>query len=270
MEAPFKKKATIPRGPVIITLDIETSPIIAYTWGLWKQNIGLNQIIRDWTVLSYCAKTLGQRSVRYLDTADKDDPYDDADIMLALWHELDRADIIIVQNGVKFDLRKINARFLQMGLPPPSPYKLIDTMLEARKVAAFTSNKLEWLATVLTEVRKDKHHQFPGFELWTECLKKNPKAWAVMRKYNPKDVIATEKVYLRLRPYIVGHPNVAVYNDSEKVQCPKCGSTKVHKRGNTSTQTGEYHRYRCTSCMGWSRSRYVINTKGKRQALLSN
>lgn len=257
-------------GPKIITLDIETSPIIAYVWGLWKQNIGLPQIIKDWSVLSWCAKTLGDKEIRYLDVAEQADKYDDDAIMHALWHELDEADIVVVQNGVKFDLRKINARFLQMGLPPPSPYKVVDTMLEARKLAALTSNKLEWLAKVLTDVAKDKHHEFPGFELWTACLRGNPKAWAVMRKYNPKDVIATEKVYLKLRPFIVGHPNVAAYDDDERTRCPKCGSHKVEKRGFYVTQTGKYQRYHCSDCGGWSRGRYTINTKEKRHSLLSN
>jgi len=267
---PFKKKATIPTGPKIITLDIETSPIIAYVWGLFKQHVGLPQIIKDWSVLSWCAKTLGDPEIRYQDVEGQDDLYDDEVIMLTLWHELDEADIIIVQNGIKFDLRKINARFLTMGLPPPSPYKVIDTMLETRKVAAMTSNKLAWLTEKLTTVSKDKHTEFPGFELWTECLKGNPKAWASMRKYNPDDVIGTEELYLRIRPYIVGHPNVANYDDIETERCPRCGSSSLVKKGFARTQTGEYQRYHCGGCGGWSRGRYVINTKGKRRSLLSN
>lgn len=254
----------------IITLDIETSPLQVYCWGLWKQNIGLNQIIKDWSILSYCAKTLHDKSIRYADVAGQDDPYDDTALLLELWHELDEADIIIVQNGVKFDLRKINARFLVLGLPPPRPYKLVDTMLEARKLAALTSNKLEWLAAVLTDTKKDKHNEFPGFELWTECLKNNPRAWAVMRKYNPKDVIATEKVYLKLRPYIVGHPNLAAYDDVEERRCPKCLSPNMQARGFAVTQTGKYQRFRCGKCKGWSRSRYTLNTKEKRESLLTN
>jgi hypothetical protein len=91
-----------------------------------------------------------------------------------------------------------------------------------------------------------------------------------MRKYNPRDVIATEKLYLRLRPYIVGHPNLAVYDDGELTRCPKCNSTKIEKRGNERTQTGLYQRYHCQSCGGWARSRYTGNTLKKRQSLLSN
>lgn len=257
-------------GPKIITLDIETSPIIAYVWGLWKQNVGLNQIIRDWSVLSFSAKTLGEDEVRYHDVADQSDYYDDEAIMALLWHELDEADIVITQNGIRFDHRKINARFLALGMPPPSPYKMVDTKVEAAKHAMFTSNKLEWLAPTLTDERKSSHGKFPGFLLWTECLKGNPEAWAEMREYNPQDVISTEKVYLRLRPYIVGHPNVGAYSESEERQCPNCGSHDVTQRGHRYTQVGKYARFKCGACGAWSRGGYTENTPAKRKSMLRN
>lgn len=256
--------------PKIITLDIETSPIIAYVWGLWKQNIGLPQIIRDWSILSFCAKTLGQPDVRYLDVSNQKDFYDDRKIMKALWKELDQADIIITQNGIRFDIKKINARFLSLGMPPPSPYKVIDTMVEAKNVAALTSNKLEWLAQALTDERKRNHGKFPGFLLWTECLKGNAEAWAEMREYNPQDVIATEEVYLQLRPWIQGHPNVNVYDDDETERCPNCGSDHVVKKGFRFTQVGKYPRFKCGDCGAWSRGGYTENTPGKRKSLLRN
>lgn len=257
-------------GPKIITLDIETSPIVAYVWSLWKQNVGLNQIVRDWTVLSFSAKTLGDRTIRYMDVAGQVDLYDDGAVMSELWKELDSADVIVAQNGIRFDVRKINARFLTLGFAPPTPYKVVDTMVEAKKVAMFTSNKLEWLSAVLTDTPKSKHKSFPGFELWTECLADNPKAWAEMRKYNVQDVKATEALYLKLRPYIEGHPNLAVLDDDETMRCPKCLSPKLQQRGFATTQTGQYPRYQCTSCGGWSRGRYTVNTKQKRKSLLSN
>ena len=51
--------------PRILTLDIETAPIEAYCWGIWEQNIGLDMIIRDWSILCFCAKWLDERSVIY-------------------------------------------------------------------------------------------------------------------------------------------------------------------------------------------------------------
>ena len=256
----------------IVTLDIETSPILAFVWSLWKQNVGLNQIHTDWSILSFCAKVLGEKAVQYEDTGGRGigKVRDDSALMKKLWKVLDDADIIIAQNGVSFDIKKINARLIDLGMPPPSPYKVVDTMLEARKIAKFTSNRLAWLSDVLTDIPKSDHKKFPGFTLWTECLADNPAAWAEMRKYNVIDVKATELVYLKLRPYVIGHPNLAAYTDATDAQCPKCASTDLQKRGTSLTQSGSYPRYQCNSCGGWSRGRYTDNSIKKRRSLLSN
>jgi len=50
-------------GPKIVVLDIETSPIVAYVWSLFKVNIGLNQIVTEWSILSYCLKELGKKKL---------------------------------------------------------------------------------------------------------------------------------------------------------------------------------------------------------------
>lgn len=257
-------------GPRIKTLDIETSPIVAYVWSLWKVNIGLNQIVEEWSILSYCVKDLGNKKVRYEDTSDKANPRDDYDLLVKLRAELVDCDMIIAQNGKAFDLKKINARFIEQGLAPVAPIKVIDTMLIAKDVAKFTSNRLEWLSKHLTDTPKYAHNKFPGMELWSECLKGNRKAWREMKKYNCIDVPATEELYLKLRPYMQGHPNVAAYYDDDKIRCPRCGSTHVTDVGQAYTQTGEYTRYQCGDCGGFARSRYTQNSKAKRLSLLSN
>jgi len=38
------------KKPKILLFDIETAPILAYTWDIWDQNIALNQIKQDWFV----------------------------------------------------------------------------------------------------------------------------------------------------------------------------------------------------------------------------
>lgn len=259
------------KGPRIVTLDIETSPIVAYVWSLWKVNIGLNQIVDEWSILSYCIKELGKRKVSYVDTSKKANPRDDYDLLVALHAELSEVDIVIAQNGKAFDLKKINARFIEKGFAPLPPIKVIDTMLAAKEIAKFTSNKLEWLSKHLTDTPKYAHSEFPGMELWTECLKGNPKAWKVMKHYNCVDVPATEELYLKLRPYMVGHPNLAAYYDDDKMRCPRCASTSLTALSKPAlTQTGEYTRYQCGDCGGFARSRYTKNSKAKRQSLLSN
>lgn len=261
-----------PKGPKIVTIDIETAPIESYHWGLWDQNIGLDQIKVEWTILSFAAKWLGSDNVTYFDTGGRGSGKvrDDKPLLAALWKILDEADIVIAQNGQAFDVKKINARMLVSGMKPYSPIKIIDTMLVSKKHFAFTSNKLAWLSSHLTDTKKSEHKLFPGFELWKECLADNKKAWQEMKKYNVIDVISTEQLYLKLRPWVEGHVNVATYSEMDEMACPKCGSTHMQKRGRTVTQFGEYHRFQCQDCGGWARSRYTTNTNKKRKALLSN
>lgn len=255
-------------GPRVLLIDIETAPILSYVWSLWKQNVGLNQIAGEWYILSFCAKWLGEPEIIYQDI--RHNPHDDTDLMQPLWDLLNEADIIIGQNGKQFDMPKIQARLIMAGFPPPRPYKVIDTLLMARQQFRFTSNKLEWLTDKLTETKKSKHAKFPGFALWAECIKGNPEAWDEMKEYNIPDVTSMEELYIKLRPWYIGHPNMAVYTDSDKLACPKCASTDIQQDGFTFTQVGKYELYHCDSCGGWSRGRYTKNSTAVRKALLSN
>ena len=49
----------------ILLLDIETAPNKVYTWGLWKQNIALNQIDEIGYTLSWAAKWYKDRKVMF-------------------------------------------------------------------------------------------------------------------------------------------------------------------------------------------------------------
>lgn len=267
-----QKKVNVPkRRPGIVTLDIETAPLESYHWGIWEQNIGINQINAEWTILSFSAKWLGEKSVEYMDTGGrgKGKVRDDLVLLQRLWVILNEADIVVAQNGKAFDIKKINTRLLLSGFKPYSPIKVVDTKLVAKKHFSFTSNRLDWMSEHLTQTKKETHKLFPGFELWEECLKDNPKAWAEMKRYNIIDTVATEELYLKLRPWIDMHPNVKIYSEMEEMGCPKCGSNNIQKRGKSYTQTGEYHRFQCTDCGGWARSRYTTNTTEKRKSLLS-
>ena len=258
-------------GPKIGLIDIETAPIEGRVWGLFDQNVGLNQITQEWAILSFAFKELHapKKSIIYMDTFDKEDKRDDLEVCAKLWELIHEYDIFIAQNGKRFDKRKIYARLIMHGFPPPSPVKIEDTMLMARQVAAFTSNKLEWLTTYLTKISKSKHKEFPGFELWSEYLAGNPRARAAMKKYNIPDITSMEELYLRLRPWVRGHSNVAVYTDDEHLACPVCGSHKVEEDGFMFTNVGKYPRYHCNGCGAWSRGRRTVNSLSKRKSLLT-
>jgi hypothetical protein len=256
--------------PRIGIIDIETSPITAHVWGLWDQNVGLDFIEKDWSILSFAFKMLGSKTIVYSDTGGRGAAKvrDDKILTAQIRDVLSDVDIVVAQNGKKFDFRKINARLIAHGHRPPAPYQVIDTMIEARKYFAFTSQKLAYTSKLLTDEPKDEHKKFPGIELWLECLKDNPEAWKVMRKYNIRDIRSTEKVYLKLRPWINNHPNLGMYDNEDRPNCPKCQSTNLTLSGVRITMQGKYNRYQCQDCGGWARGKQMIVAPNVRKAKL--
>lgn len=239
--------------PKVLIFDIETAPILGYVWSIWEQNIGLNQIHKDWHVISWAAKWLGDSKVMYQDQRQAKRIDDDKALLRGIWNLLDEADVVITQNGKAFDQKKLFARFALQGFKPPAPFKHIDTKLLAKKHFAFTSNRLEYLTDKLcTKYKKLKSHKFPGFDLWRECLRGNQAAWAELKKYNIHDVLSLEELYTKLAPWDSG--NVFSQFREGPPACD-CGSTQFQKRGTYNTKIARYQKFQCKGCGGWSRGR---------------
>ena len=154
----------------VLLLDIETAPMRSYTWSCWKQNVGTNQIITDWFILTWSAKWLFDKEVISDRLTDKEVlQEDDKRITKRLWNLLNETDVVIAHNGDKFDIRKVNTRFLIHRLGTPSSYQSIDTLKHARKQLSFSSNRLDYLGEILGLGRKI---DTGGFELWSRCMQK--------------------------------------------------------------------------------------------------
>lgn len=256
------------QGPRILTADIETLPLQTYNWSLFDEPRALDRLIKDWAVFSGAAKWFGSKEVMYMDTSSKATADDDKELVQWLCRLLDKADIVIGQNLQKFDMRKIRARAIFHGIKPFREPEVVDTMLMAKEVGAFTSNRLEYLST-LTETKKDSHDEFPGFKLWLAILANNPRAWEVVKEYNCTDVVSTELLYKTLRPWARRHPNLAHYYNDEVKRCPRCGSKNIKATEIIHKGVSTYQAYRCGNCGGHSRTRFTLNTRDKRKALLS-
>lgn len=260
-----KKQSSAPK---ILILDIETAPVLGYVWGLWENNLGLNQVKSDWYILAWSAKWYGESAskIMYQDQRKAKNIEDDKALLQGIWHLMDEADIIITQNGKAFDEKKLNARFILNGMKPPSSYKSIDTKLIASKKFAFTSNKLEYMTDKLcTKYKKIKHSKFGGFELWKQCLAGNQKAWAEMEKYNKYDVLSLEELYTKLQPWD-SSINFSVYSESLKHTCA-CGSSNFKKNGYKYTSVGKYQRYVCLDCGSEAKDRENLLSKDKKASL---
>lgn len=252
-------------GPKILVYDIETAPLRAHVWSMWQQGVGLNQIEKDWFILSFAAKWLGDEEIFYFDQSQAVDIEDDSIILESLWDLLNEADIIVGQNVRRFDTKKVNARFILNGFPKPSTYRQIDTMEIAKQQFGFTSNKLEYMTGKLcTQTKKSKHQKFPGHELWNECLKGNPEAWEEMREYNTDDILSTEELYNLLSSWDNKLPNFDVFVDDI------LDMDEWEHDGYHYSNLGKYKRYRNKITGVQRRSRVNELSKEKRQSLLAN
>lgn len=258
-------------GAKVLFLDIETAPMLLQGWDIWDQSFGLNQIKKDWSIISWSAKWRGTDEVMYEDQRNCKDVRDDKKLLKNLWKLINEADVLIHQNGTKFDRRKINARLIFNEYTPPSSYKQIDTFLLGKRHFGFTSYKLEYMAEFLgVKYKKLKHKKFPGFELWDECLNGNIEAWREMEKYNKHDVLALEAVFDRMISWD-DSINFNLYHDDTENTC-KCGSTKFTKNGFAYTNSGKFQRYKCSksTCGSETRSRKNLFSKEKKESLRIN
>ncbi len=234
----------------ILCLDIETTPAEGWFWGkIWETNI--IKTIKQSMILSYSAKWLeGKHITRgWIDFNWKKPVESEKKLLQEIWDLFDEADIVTFQNGKAFDVKKINARFLYHGFNPPSPYKVVDTKIEAKKYLDLPSYALDYMCTYFNIGKKLEHE---GLGLWEKCIAGDLKAWARMLKYNKHDVTLTEQLYLKLRPFIKTHPNIG--NIINNQCCPSCGSKDLIWRGYYNNSTTKYRRAVCKTCGTWSKS----------------
>lgn len=262
----------------VLVFDIETAPCLSYHWGMWQQNIGLNMMVRDWAVISWSAKWVGESEVMYQDCRSHFDgsaasilkEIDDSKILKGIWELLDEADIVVTQNGKKFDVKKLNARFLSNGMQPPSSYKHIDTLQIAKRHFAFTSNKLEFMTDKFcVKYKKLTHKKFPGFDLWKECQLGNEVAWTEMEEYNVYDVLSLEELVFILAPWSNQIPNLDMYHYSQENVC-FCGHSEWLHDGYAYTNLSKFDKFKCTHCGAEKRGRTNLLSKEKRASLRMN
>lgn len=243
----------------VLLFDIENTPLISYTWGIWEQNV--IEVKEEWYILCFAYKWLGEKKTNIVSLPDfkgyEKDKKNDEKLVKKLWDLFDKAEIIIAHNGDAFDIKKANARFIFHKLEPPKPYKTIDTLKLARKYFKFDSNKLDYLGQYLKVGRKLPH---TGKHLWFGCMEGDMKAWKLMKQYNIQDVILLEKVYYKIRAWANTPVNMNMLLNTF-YNCPKCGSEHTVKRGFATTRVGLFQKWQCLNCGGWSQGERVKRDK---------
>lgn len=255
-------QATI--SPRVLILDVETAPIQCFVWSTWKQNINSEQIIRDWSILTWSVKWLNDNEVFYgAVTPDEAIKGQDKRIMKELWAFVEEADVIVAHNGINFDFKRMNTRFILNDIKPPLSYQVIDTLQLSKKKFAFTYNKLDFIASILGFGEKLK----TNFDLWKLVVRGEQDAIDEMVAYNKRDVTLLEEVYHVLGVWMPSHPNLGLNIEDNHTMCPFCTSEDLTWKGYYATLVGKYSTARCNHCGFISRSRHNELSKGKRELL---
>ncbi len=230
--------------------------MLYYAWRPWDSHA--LEVLEYSKIISFSAKWLHEKRVITKALCDyKRNP--DKSLLSDLWDLINEADIIVAHNGKAFDFGRMNSAFAKHDFAPPAPIQKVDTKQVAKREFGFDSNSLEHLAQFLGLGGK---MATGGYELWKQCRKGDPAAWAKMKKYNAHDVVLLEKVYLKLLPWMTNHPNLNLYSRGEG--CPKCGGpdNKIQSRGPYEARTRLYHRYQCMTCRGWLKESKAIKGVG--------
>lgn len=247
----------------VVFFDIETSLMEALVFSPWNNyKIPSHRIVKDWNILCFSANWLGESEVeRVVMTEEELKNSDDRRVTKALWNILDKASVVVAHNGQRFDIPKANAKFLEHGFGLPSPYEVVDTFKLAKKNLAPTYLSLDYLSKLTgSEGKLDSNG------LWDRIAKGEYKALQEMAEYCDKDVIELRRVFLELRPYLKGLPNMGLHVSTTEAVCHACGSTDLLHDVNYTpyrTTVNEYTVVKCACCGSYSKDRIAIKNPNK-------
>jgi hypothetical protein len=243
-------------GPRIICFDLETGPdLLGEVLECWPQLSNYpGQTFKGQvqSVLCFGWKVFGvhEKEAQSICAWDfptwQKDVNDDREIVSAAKEILESADVLVTQNGRRFDFPVLQTRLRKWKigeLDPKIPHD--DTKLILKGNYSLISNSLNNAGRFFLENMKMDHE---GWKLWVKTMRRDMEAAEVMRAYNIQDVVLLEQLYREIKHMSRSGVNHNLFNLERKDCCPKCGSTRMRSDGWRRTQTMTYQRLFCMGC----------------------
>lgn len=249
----------------VLTLDIERLPG-SFTADFWDLNAFKGRRIHPDMVTEWprtiCAawRFYGDKATQFASLWD-----DGAEGMLRrVWEAYDQADVLYGHNVDRFDSRKLNSEWRDLGMWAPSPYKVVDTLKEARKTFGDESNTLAALTARLgIDTKTDKYE----VAIARAAVAGDKAAQRRLKAYNVGDIAASEALVDRLRGWIPSHPHNLMGTANDRPTCNQCWGDNLERNGTKLAQQITYTLWRCLDCganvQGTRHSRAAI-TRGAR------
>jgi len=226
----------------VLIFDIETSPNIGWFWRTGKQYIGPDNIIEERQIIMIHYMWEGEKKTTQLDWG-LNKQCDKAMIKKFI-PILESADMLVFQNGNKFDLPWVLGRAWHHGIPARAEYTTFDTYRKAKQKFNLNSYRLDYM---------DKFTGGPGkmdtggIKLWTKIIfEKDEKSLNKMHRYCERDVKRLAAVYEKMKPYVKAQQHAGVVQGFPKWTCPHCGTHQTYHDREAVLSSGVIkHRMRC-------------------------
>lgn len=230
----------------VLTLDIERLPgrFEADFWDLnaFKGRRIHPDMVSEWPrTICVAWQVYGTKRVEFASEWD-----DGRETMLRrVWEAYDAADVLYGHNVGRFDTRNLNSEWRDLGLPPPSPFKVVDTLVEARRTFGDESRTLAALTQRLgIDTKTDKYE----VETARGALAGDRAAQRRLKAYNIGDIHASRELVDRLRGWIPSHPHDLIGRTDDRPTCNQCWGDNLEPNGIKLAQQITYKLFRCRDC----------------------
>lgn len=180
---------------------------------------------------------------KHCKTCRRVDAVDDKRLLKQVWERMAGADVWVTWYGKGFDIKFINTRMVDAGLPALPAIPHVDLYFTAKHHLKLSSNRLAsvqdflQLPTAKTPLTK---------RCWRRAQAGDVPSIKYIIDHCEKDVIVLEEAYHKLKAYIRQHPRVDTMD-----ACRVCAGF-VQKRGITLVADGrKRQRVQCTKCGHW-------------------
>jgi len=230
------------KGKVMV-YDIETSLVRIEHWGTGKTYINHTQLTEgiegETRIISVAWKYVGEDEVYSLGWDDGCDK----EMMQEFMAYYNRCDMVIGQNNNSFDNKLVATRAAKHGLFLNRFVKSFDIYRKVKTVFKLQSYSMAYMAKFFGLTLKQSHE---GIRMWKmiqygtpdqkkEYLKK-------MIDYNVGDIVTTEELYMKLRPYMSTIRHEGVSMQKPRWTCPVSGSENVELYNTLITESGTVQR----------------------------
>ena len=251
--------------PVVGVIDLETLYMELAGWNLYQDRFATNAILRESCLLSWAAMYVKTgKIVSDILTPEESVSRDSFRVAASARDFIHSCNILIGHNIKQFDDKVFNTEFLLHELKPVD-HKQIDTLEIMRTEFKLPSNKLGYVNKRLGIKQKMENE---GLPLWIACSSGDSDALSRMMEYNIGDVVATEELYWKIRPFAgASVPTFQPYSESTERTCD-CGCSEFVHDGYFYTNSGKYNRMACSNCGSLFRDKKNLLPKNKRDNIL--